>query len=240
VLALLVRSRPAGADGLGAAGDLEFDVLVLARSPRAGAKRALRPSLGEEGCRALQEWLVARAASWGQQVAPGRARVAFSEPGADGLELPDRVLRVDQPGGGLGERLAELVERGGAGGGVADRPLLIVGTDLPSLSNAHAAAAVADLGDGCDVSFGPASDGGCYLLGLRAPDPELLGRLVGAWRRTEIMERAAAGAVEAGLAFGLLRSERELHAPGDARALLADPTTPGELVELLGPAGGRG
>src|SRR5947209_12173740 len=123
VLALLVRSRPAGADGLGAAGDLEFDVLVLARSPRAGAKRALRPSLGEEGCRALQEWLVARAASWGQQVAPGRARVAFSEPGADGLELPDRVLRVDQPGGGLGERLAELVERGGAGGGVADRPL---------------------------------------------------------------------------------------------------------------------
>ena len=39
-----------------------------------------------------------------------------------------------------------------------------------------------------------------------------------------------------GGAVGLLRSERRLQTLGDARALLADPTAPPDLVPLLEPA----
>jgi hypothetical protein len=42
-----------------------------------------------------------------------------------------------------------------------------------------------------------------------------------------------AAAQEAGLRLGLLRAERDLDTPDDARALLADPALPGDVASLL-------
>jgi len=46
------------------------------------------------------------------------------------------------------------------------RPVCIVGSDIPDLSRRHVARAFAAL-RGADAVFGPAEDGGYWLIGLR-------------------------------------------------------------------------
>jgi glycosyltransferase A (GT-A) superfamily protein (DUF2064 family) len=212
-------------------------VLVMTRPPRPGACKArLEPLLGPEGCARLQALLIARAAAWGRAVAGERLHVAYVAGGdddADAGEITDLVGEpadvFAQPGKDFGERLAGAAARVLEGGG----PVLVIGTDLPGLSAAHAAGALADMAAGCDVSVGPATAGGFYLLALRADLPELLrdGDAAEEGSLAAMLGAAAAGA----LRVGLLRSERDLHTPDDARALLADPLTPADVRAALTP-----
>lgn len=55
-----------------------------------------------------------------------------------------------------------------------DGPVVIIGSDLPSLPAAHVRDAFARLDAGADLALGPAEDGGYYLIGLRARQPRLL------------------------------------------------------------------
>ncbi|NJM33484.1 MAG: DUF2064 domain-containing protein, partial [Rhodomicrobium sp.] len=50
-------------------------------------------------------------------------------------------------------------------------PVVLIGSDIPGVAPAHIAAAFAKLG-GCDAVFGPAEDGGFWLVGLK-PRPRL-------------------------------------------------------------------
>jgi glycosyltransferase A (GT-A) superfamily protein (DUF2064 family) len=208
---------------------LSVAVLVFAASPIAGAvKRGLEPRLGVEGCVELQGLLVRRAAAWAADVAPGPAFLARSASGAEDFEGVEGFI---QSGEDLVSRLRAAVAH------VAERdrgPLLCVSVDLPSLGQHHAEAALADLADGCDVVFGPASDGGCYLLGLARPQlPDALVTALEGARRRELGARCLSLA-QTGLRLGLLRGERELHTIADADALIADPVAPREVVEELG------
>jgi hypothetical protein len=209
-------------------------VLLLAQAPdAAGVKLGLESRLGPQGRRRLQAILLKRAVRWASGVDRAAVVLALAgEPGAAArgvLELGAEVEVIDQAPGTFGERLAGAMSRVGD----HDRPLLVASCDVPGLRVEHAEAALEDLEDGCDVSFGPSSDGGCYLLGLARPDPDLIARSVGAWRRGELMARALEALAANELSVGLLRSERELHSDADAQALLADPTAPAEVVEVL-------
>ena len=62
--------------------------------------------------------------------------------------------------GDLGQRMARVVEQMPPG------PVVIVGTDSPRLCADHVARAFGALGD-CDAVFGPATDGGYWMVGLR-------------------------------------------------------------------------
>ena len=73
---------------------------------------------------------------------------------------PSQFVRCGQGRGDLGQRMQRQFCRHGRG------PLIIVGTDIPDLSCAHIAAAFRLLGR-CDAVFGPALDGGYWLVGLR-------------------------------------------------------------------------
>ena len=72
----------------------------------------------------------------------------------------------------LGDRMRDALDRalasGGADGGSV-RKAIVVGTDIPDLDETHVDAA-ARLLDHHDVVFGPAVDGGYYLLGVRRRD----------------------------------------------------------------------
>lgn len=72
----------------------------------------------------------------------------------------------------LGDRMRDALDRalasGGADGGSV-RKAIVVGTDIPDLDETHVDAA-ARLLDHHDVVFGPAMDGGYYLLGVRRRD----------------------------------------------------------------------
>ena len=51
--------------------------------------------------------------------------------------------------------------------------------------------------------------------------------------RSELVSSAVVAANQAGLEVGLLRAERALHRPADARAALADPLLDPALAQLL-------
>jgi uncharacterized protein len=209
-------------------------VLMMARAPRRGeVRRALEPLLGADGCVALQSELIARAASWAHEVAPDAVHVAHDPPDA-GRELravvgPDASL-FPQNGDGIAGRLADAAARVFAR---VNGPLLIVWPDLPRLRPEHASAALDDLAAGCDVVFGPAIDGGLYLIGIPRPLPKLFSLPEQVWRSPDVMTMGIAAARDAGLEIGILRAERALHRPADVRAALADPMVPEPIARVL-------
>jgi glycosyltransferase A (GT-A) superfamily protein (DUF2064 family) len=209
-------------------------VLVMARAPRRGeVHRALEPLLGVDGCLALHVALIAGAAAWANDVAPGAVYVAHDPPDG-GRELrplfgPEATL-FPQNGEGIAARLSDAAARVFA---QRDGPLLIVWPDLPRLSFEHAAAALGDLRAGCDVVLGPVVDGGLYLIGIRRPVPQLFALPEASWRGRDVMMIGMSAVREAGLELGILRAERALHRPADVRAALADPLLPEGLAKIL-------
>lgn len=85
-------------------------------------------------------------------VAPARALKARS--------LPAGIGRMPQHGGDLGARMQAIFDRCDPG------PVVIIGTDIPEVCPAHIAAAFSALGTH-DMVFGPATDGGFWLVGMR-------------------------------------------------------------------------
>jgi len=73
---------------------------------------------------------------------------------------PRNLVRVAQGRGDLGQRMQRAMRLPMPG------PLIIVGTDVPGIRPAHIAAAFKMLGS-CDAVFGPATDGGYWLVGQR-------------------------------------------------------------------------
>jgi glycosyltransferase A (GT-A) superfamily protein (DUF2064 family) len=119
---------------------------------------------------------------------------------------------------------------------VSGRPVVCIGTDQPGLSDHHAWAAADDLRDGVDVTLGPATDGGYYLIAARRFSPALFAVEPEAWGGPQVMGQTLRAVHEAGLSMGWLRSERALVAPADAAALLADPCAPADITAALRPA----
>ena len=70
------------------------------------------------------------------------------------------TLRMPQGGGDLGRKLQRVAGHAPRG------PLLFIGTDIPGICAGDIAAAFRALGNN-DAVFGPASDGGYWLVGLR-------------------------------------------------------------------------
>jgi len=73
---------------------------------------------------------------------------------------PHHADRVPQGHGGLGVRMQRLMD------GIAPGPVVIIGTDIPGIRASHIRDAFRLLGRH-DAVFGPATDGGYWLVGLR-------------------------------------------------------------------------
>ena len=78
---------------------------------------------------------------------------------AQGGVWPSGGTRIPQGTGDLGQRMFRPMRR------LPPGPVVIVGTDIPELDNRHIAAAFTALGRH-DAVFGPAPDGGYWLVGL--------------------------------------------------------------------------
>lgn len=73
---------------------------------------------------------------------------------------PSSIERVGQGPGDLGARLDRVMS------GLPPGPVVIIGTDIPEIRPRHIAEAMKRLG-GVDAVFGPAPDGGYWLVGMK-------------------------------------------------------------------------
>jgi rSAM/selenodomain-associated transferase 1 len=101
-------------------------------------------------------------------VTPPGSEAAF---GAAGVHLPSRFQVYPQWGADLGARMADAFQTV-LGGAAPHTCALLFGSDLPLLDVRHLDEAVAAL-RGADVALGPSTDGGYYLIGMKAPHPAL-------------------------------------------------------------------
>ncbi|WP_132861858.1 TIGR04282 family arsenosugar biosynthesis glycosyltransferase [Shimia isoporae] len=88
-------------------------------------------------------------------------------PDVEGLESrvwPQDVPRVPQGTGNLGDRMGRILRHMPVG------PVCIIGADIPGITRGHIAAAFQSLGDN-EATFGPAPDGGYWLVGLKRVNP---------------------------------------------------------------------
>jgi len=80
------------------------------------------------------------------------------------IKLPGGVTMLKQGQGDLGQRMAHCFRA------LPPGPAVLVGSDIPGIGFAHIASAFAELG--CkDTVFGPANDGGYWLVGLKRLRP---------------------------------------------------------------------
>jgi rSAM/selenodomain-associated transferase 1 len=143
------------------------DLIVIAKEPVAGrAKTRLTPpytpqEAAELATAALRDTLTT-------VLGTSAARRILALAGPPGDWLPEGFTVVPQRGDRLDERLANAFDDAYAG-----RPLVLIGMDTPQVTPELLASAGRALRTH-DAVFGPATDGGFWLLGLVRPDPALL------------------------------------------------------------------
>jgi len=128
-----------------------------------------------------------------------------------------------QPEGGrrqLGTDLGERLRRAIAESSDCDQ-VAVVGSDHPELSEASVERAFEALERGADVVFGPAVDGGYYLVALRprALRDELFEGIP--WSTDGVLAASLDRATELGLEVALLESGRDVDRPEDLAPLAA-------------------
>ncbi len=138
-------------------------LVIFARAPRLGlVKRRLARDIGAVAATAFYRrtlWGVARRLAGDGRWRCWLAVTPDRDAGASAL-WPAGCARVAQGPGDLGARMARSM------GTLPPGPVVIVGSDIPGIRPRHIADAFGTLGRH-DAVFGPAADGGYWLVGLR-------------------------------------------------------------------------
>jgi rSAM/selenodomain-associated transferase 1 len=155
---------------------------------------------------------------------PGIARVVAFTPPAARTQMaalaPAGFRLVAQEGDDLTERLTRLFDRLMAEGHPA---ALAMDSDSPTLPMAYVADAARALVAGeADVVLGPSEDGGYYLIGVRAPRPELFEDVP--WSTADVLEVTLARARGLGLRVRLLPAWFDVDTEADFQRLRAELT----------------
>jgi len=144
-------------------------LILFVRAPAYGSgKRRLARDIGDLAALGFERLMLARVLRRLRRDRRWHLRIAVTPDRARYRQRvwPHGVPVVAQGAGDLGERMRRAL------GGCPPGPAVLVGTDIPALAPSHIAAAFHLLGRH-DVVFGPAADGGFWLVGARR-SPRLL------------------------------------------------------------------
>jgi rSAM/selenodomain-associated transferase 1 len=147
---------------------LKRHLVIFARAPRLGAvKRRLARDIGAVGAWRFYSAVLRRMTERLGRDPRWDCRLAVTGGPA---RWPAHVDRIDQGRGDLGARMDRVMRA------LPPGPVVIIGTDIPDIAPRHIAAAFAALGTH-EAVFGPADDGGYWLIGLRRRPfrPSLIG-----------------------------------------------------------------
>ena len=156
---------------------LNAQLIVLAKAPVPGkVKTRLTPPFTPHEAAMLAEAALADTLKAGATASFSRHVLALADqwatPGALRAELPGRFEVVPQRGDGLDERIAAAFDDAYAQRSV---PVVLIGMDTPQVTPGLLETVAQPLTAGdADAVFGPAADGGFWLLGLRQPDAKLI------------------------------------------------------------------
>ena len=153
------------------ADELAAQVIVIAKEPVPGrVKTRLTPPFSPDDAASLAR--AALADTLAAAAAAALTRQVLALDGAPGDWLPAGFDVVPQRSGGLDERLAAAFADTHAR---LPLPMVLIGMDTPQVTPGLLVEAAQSLVCGeADAVFGPAADGGFWLLGLRRPDRSLL------------------------------------------------------------------
>ena len=150
-------------------------IIIFVKAPRAGAvKTRLGKTIGMGRAaalfRILTERTIREAEKTGYDVV-----LAVDPPSALrgwGSIWPPHLERVEQGPGNLGDRMGRVMARAPEG------PVVVIGADAPQMRARHVRNAFQKLG-AADAVFGPAPDGGYWLIGLarRRAAPDLFNKV---------------------------------------------------------------
>lgn len=192
-------------------------LIIFLKAPRVGTvKTRLAQAIGaERACAAYRE-LAERVLDVAEKF--GVAELRFSPD--DALDEIQPWLRRNgtahpQGDGDLGARMhrafADAFERG------AER-VVIIGSDCVEIQTSDLRSAFRELKTH-DLVVGPAIDGGYWLIGLRAPQPEIFREI--AWSSDQVLGQTLQRAKSQGLKIQLLRILSDIDTEDDWRQYLA-------------------
>lgn len=148
-------------------------LIVFAREPIAGqTKTRLCPPLDGALAAALYTCFLQDVLHIAHRVSDVRCVIAYTPETAGPYfaQLATEMVTLSQCGDDLGERMDRALRESLT---VAP-PAVLIGSDIPHLPPNFIEMAFDRLAAGADAVFGPAEDGGYYLIGLRQPQPALL------------------------------------------------------------------
>lgn len=167
--------------------ELKRVLAIFTKVPIAGlAKTRLAPALTLERAAALYRSFLLDTVDLVIRVSDCRAMIAYTPREASQV-LRDIVKKpielMPQSSGDLGSRMSNVFKHLFAWG---YESAVIIGADSPTLPLSHLRVAFAAL-ERKPVVLGPNLDGGYYLIGLRAPQPELFKGI--AWSTNQVLSQ---------------------------------------------------
>lgn len=197
-------------------------LMIMARaSERGRVKTRLEAAFGRDAALVLHTAMVEDTLELAKRCATAFRGMVVCWASAAGKSLPADWVRnhpefrhMSQGEGSLGQRLARAFDRELVSG-----PVICIGTDSPTLPDEYLFQATREVGHGgAEVVFGPARDGGYYLIGLPATAPFLFEGID--WGTERVLAQSSDRAARHGWAVLLLPPWYDLDRPEDVSALV--------------------
>ncbi|MBR0568909.1 TIGR04282 family arsenosugar biosynthesis glycosyltransferase [Azoarcus sp. L1K30] len=195
-------------------------IIIFAKAPVAGfAKTRLNPVLGAHGAARLAQRMLLHTVAHAMAAQTGTVELCVTPSPADpawhALSLPAALRWSAQGEGDLGARMARAARR------VLDagQPVLLIGTDCPTL-DATVLRAAAQALHAHDAVLGPSADGGYVLLGLKRFDAALFDDIP--WSTSAVAGMTLARMARAGWRVHQSAPAHDIDLPEDLQWLPAD------------------
>lgn len=196
-------------------------LIVFGRYPVPGStKTRLIPILGPVGAADLQRRLTCRVLTTLLRAGWPAACIEFSHDGGSGSQVRQwlglKGIGISrQTGDHLGRRMHNAIAAALSHG---CRRAVLVGTDIPAMTNGHIRQAFAAL-DHNDLVLGPSHDGGYWLIGMNRPLNIFEGIQ---WGRPDVLHQTLAQARRKGLAVAQLELLNDIDSEADLAAWQPD------------------
>lgn len=191
-------------------------VICFTRFPKAGkTKTRLLPLLSPKQCEGLHWTFLQDLSAVFNKISADLFIAYTDDPDWEQLKaiFPTAIACFPQTGEDLGEKMknaiASVLERG-------YEAVILTGSDLPCMRAEHLFSGFTALEE-VDVCFGPTSDGGYYLVGMKQLWPEVFKNQQ--YGGSTVWEKTLAAAKGAGCSLGIALPCDDVDTPDDLRCL---------------------